>query len=211
MSKLLRRFLSPQEADYVLQDYLQYGQLPPLSEHKLTILAADICDSTKLAERLGAQRFSQLLSRYYEEMTDAVFSNHGMLNKFLGDGLMAVFGMPQQPPNPEERAVNAAKEMLRRLEDLNSSYDEQLNIGIGINTGLTVAGYMGTQEYIEFTVLGYPVNIAWGLETLARPNRIFIGHPTYQIISNTFKVEPAGAVELKAEAEPISAYEVIIE
>jgi adenylate cyclase len=209
ISKLLQRFLSPQEADYVLQDYLQYGQLPALSEHTLTIMAADICESTKLAERLGARRFSQLLNRYYEEMTDAVFSNSGMLNKFLGDGLMAVFGMPQQPPDPEERAVSAALEMLSRLEQLNQSYEEQLQIGIGINTGPTVAGYMGTRDYIEFTVLGYPVNIAWGLETLARPNRIYIGHPTYQKVSSIFNIEPVGDIEIKAASGPITAYEVI--
>jgi adenylate cyclase len=192
-----------------LQDYLQYGQLPSLSEHRLTVLAADICESTKLAERLGARRFSQILNRYYEEMTEAVFSHHGMLNKFLGDGLMAVFGMPQQPPHPEERAVSAALAMLERLDQLNQSFDEKLSIGVGINTGPTVAGYMGTREYIEFTVLGYPVNIAWGLETLARPNRIFIGHPTYQVVANSFKVEPVGTLEVKQQSEPISAYEVI--
>jgi adenylate cyclase len=209
VSKLLRRFLSPQEADYVLQDYLQYGQLPPLSEHTLTILAADICESTKLAERLGARRFSQILNRYYEEMTSAVFSNNGMLNKYLGDGLMAVFGMPQQSGNPEERAVSAAKDMLTRLEKLNQTFEEDIHIGIGINTGPTVAGYMGTRDYIEFTVLGYPVNIAWGLEALARPDRIFIGHPTYQIISNSVTVTPIGEVSIKEQSDPINAYEVI--
>lgn len=209
VSRLLQRFLPPKEAEFVLQEYLQFGQLPSLSEHNLTILAADICDSTKMAERLGSRRFSQLLNRYYAAMTEVVFDNNGMLNKFLGDGLMAVFGMPQQSPEPEKRAVTTAIEMIEKLEQLNQAFGETIEVGIGINSGPAVAGYMGTQEYIEFTVLGYPVNVAWGLESIARPNRILIGHPTYQAVSQYFNIEPIGIVELKKQSDPINAYEVL--
>jgi adenylate cyclase len=208
ISKLLRRFLSQEEADYVLQDYLQYGQLPALAEQKLTILAADISASTELSKRLGPRRFSQVLGSFYEEMTDAIFSQQGILNNFIGDGLLAIFGMPHQPPEPEIRAINAAQDMLDRIDTLNATYEETLQIGIGINTGPTIAGYMGTHDYIEFAVLGYPVNIAWALEAQARPNRILIGQPTFEALSNDFEAEQAGSVEIKHQTEKIDAYEV---
>jgi len=208
-SRLLHRFLSPQEAEYILEEFQATGQLPGMDEHNITIVATDICGSTKLAERLGAKRFSKVLEYYYKEMTEVVFDNHGTLNKYMGDGLMAVFGMPHQPANPAERAVRSGIEMLNRLDYLNQILGEQIQIGMGINSGPTMAGYVGTSEYIEFSVIGYPVNIAWGLEALARPNRIFIGHPTYQSVSGLFNIQPLGNLEIKKPTGPVQAYEII--
>lgn len=210
VSRLLGRFLPPSQADNLLKEYLETGELPPLAEHNLTILAADICDSTGLAERLGAKRFSNLLSRYYEEMTKVIYAYNGMLNKYLGDGLMAIFGLPYQPPDPEERAILAGREMLNRLEILSQEFGQELSIGIGINSGPTVAGYMGTDQYLEFTVIGFPVNIAWSLEPLARPNRILIGHPTYQAVANKFRLRPIGEIKVKKGTD-VLAYEVLPE
>jgi adenylate cyclase len=209
ISSLLQRFLSPQEADFVLKGYIETGQLPELEEHNLTILAADICQSTKMAERLGSRRFSKILSNYYQEMTNIVFSYGGMLNKYLGDGLMAIFGMPHQSDTPELRAVQTALDILDRLDYISQSTAELLEIGIGINTGQTMAGYLGSLEYVEFTVIGYPVNLAWGLEANARPNRILIGHPTYQAVSGKFPIKDIGVLSIKPGSEPIHAYEVM--
>ncbi|MBN2549476.1 MAG: FHA domain-containing protein [Anaerolineales bacterium] len=210
VSKLLQRFLSPQEAQYVLKEYFENGELPQMSEYNLTILTADICESTCMAERLGARRFSRVLSRYYKEMTDVIFEHHGMLNKYIGDGLMAIFGLPHQPPDAEERAVKAAITMLEHLRNMNATTDEPINIGIGINTGPAMAGYLGSLEYVEFAVMGYPVNIAWGLEAHARPNRIFIGHPTYQALAGKFPVKALDPVPIKKQIEAIQAYEIIL-
>jgi adenylate cyclase len=209
ISRMLQRFLSPQEAEYVLNEYLENGQLPSLSEHTITVLAADICESTKLAERLGSRRFSRILGRYYHDMTEVVFKHGGMLNKYIGDGLMAIFGMQHQRPNPEIRAIQTAFDILNSLDNLNNETGEEINIGIGINTGPAMAGYLGTLEYVEFTVIGYPVNIAWALESLARPNRILIGHPTYQIVSGKFDIHELGTVDIKRKDEIINAYEII--
>jgi len=209
ISRLLHRFLSPQEAEYILEEFQETGQMPGMDEHNITIVATDICDSTKLAERLGAKRFSKVLENYYKEMTDVVFDHQGTLNKYIGDGLMAVFGMPHQPANPAERAVKAGVEMMDKIDYLNQMIGENIQIGMGINSGPAMAGYVGTSEYIEFSVIGYPVNIAWGLEALARPNRIFIGHPTYQIVSGLFNIKPLGDVEIKKQTGPVQAYEVL--
>ena len=209
MTRILRRFLSPQEAQYLLEEYIAYGKLPGLDEYHLTVLAADLTNSTGLSERLGARRFGKVLNRYYQSMSEIIFEYNGILNKFLGDGIMAVFGMTKQYQSPEESAILAGLKMIECIKSLRKELDEPLEIGVGINSGLATAGYMGTEDYIEFTVLGYPVNIAWGLESLARPNRLFIGYPTYQAIAGKFLVQEMGLLEIKNRIEPVYAYEIM--
>lgn len=209
VANLLHRFVSPQEAQYLLDEYLQTGQLPQPEEFQLTVVAVDICESTQLSQRLGARRFAKLLSAYYERMTRVVFENEGMLNKFMGDGLMALFGLPHQPPDPEERAVRCAMSILDELDIINSQFGEHLQVGVGVNTGPVMAGYLGSLEYVEFTAIGYPVNIAWGLESKARPNRIFIGYPTFQKVANKFLMQALGEVQIKPQVEVVQAFEVL--
>jgi adenylate cyclase len=212
--QLLQRFLSPPEAEYLLQEYLQTGSLPPLAEKTLTVVFADISDSTRLAERIGARRFSEILSRYYQLMTDVVFENGGLLNKYIGDGVMAVFGVATQRPNPEERAVRSALDMLNRVESLALAEAEPIEMGVGVNTGIAMAGYVGTDERIEFTVLGDTVNVAQRLQSSARPNRVLVGPLTYQSISNgqnagpKFNIASVGTLEVRGRAQGVEAFEV---
>jgi adenylate cyclase len=213
--QLLQRFLSPPEAEYLLQEYLQTGSLPPLAEKSLTVVFADISESTRLAERIGARRFSEILSRYYQQMTDTVFENGGLLNKYIGDGVMAVFGVTSQRPNPEERAVRSALDMLNRLESLAMAEGEPIEMGVGVNTGLAMAGYVGTDERVEFTVLGDTVNVAQRLQLNARPNRILVGPLTYQAITNghnagpKFNIASVGTLDVKGRAQGVEAFEVL--
>jgi adenylate cyclase len=211
ISHLLKRFLSPKEADYLLQDYLKSGQLPPLEERTLTVLAIDIRDSSGLAERLGACRFGEILSRYYHEMTDAVFKYNGMVNRYLGDGLQAVFGMTHHPSTPEENAARTALEMLNRLRRITKDAGEALEVGIGINTGSVAAGYLGSDEHVEFTVVGDTVNVAWGLESHARPNRIFISERTCEALVGKFRIVPLKPIEMKKRSRPCRAFEILTE
>ncbi len=207
--QLLQRFLSAPDAELFLQDYLQTGRLPELAEQTLTLLFADICNSTGLAERLGAWRFSKILSRYYQDMTEAVFEQGGLVNKYLGDGLMAVFGVTRNKPNPEERSVLAALEMLKRLEAISQLEGEKIEIGIGVNTGATIAGYLGSDERIEYTVLGDTVNVAQRLQEQARPNRVFVGATTRQAIDGALKFRAVGPVELRGRTQPIETFEAL--
>jgi adenylate cyclase len=211
MRELLQRFLPPPEAEFLMQDYLQTGHLPEPAEQTLTVLFADIRDSTGLAERLGARRFGAMLGRYYQEMTDVIFSHGGLVNKYMGDGLMAVFGMSQKRADPEERAVRAGLTMLDKLSGLNRAGEEPIEIGIGVNTGPAMAGYLGNDERAEFTVLGDTVNVAAGLEALARPNRLFIGPGTHAIVHEKFHLRDVGATDIKKRVQPVYAYEVLHE
>lgn len=212
--QLLQRFLSPPEAEYLLQDYLKTGSLPSLSEKAVTVVFADLVDSTGLAERIGAKRFSEILSRYYQQMTDVVFEHGGLLNKYLGDGIMAVFGVTSQQPEAENRAIQASLEMLQRLESIRIAEGEHVDMGVGINSGMTMAGYVGTDERVEFTVLGDVVNVANRLQALARPNRVVIGPHTFEQVtekaeSHGYRLQSIGQVEVRGRIQAIEAFEVL--
>ncbi len=206
---LLQRFLPPQDVERLLRNYLQTGYLPGLAEQTLTILFADIANSTGLAERMGAKQFGNLLTRYYQDMTEIVFRHGGMLDKYLGDGLMIVFGLSQSQSEPEISAVKAGLAMLDQVDAFNRDSEHPIELGIGINTGRVVAGYVGTDERVEFTVLGDPVNVAFRLESLARPNRLFIGPGTTAVVAGLFKMERVGPVELKGRTQPVQVHEVL--
>ena len=207
--QLLERFLAPSEAERVVHDFMQTGRLPGLQEQKATILFADIANSTALAEKLGAQSFSKVLNRYYQDMTDIVFQHGGLVDKYLGDGIMAVFGVSSGKQNHQEsNAVRSALEMLESLEK-NYRADGKITVGIGINTGPVMAGYVSTKERVELSVLGDTVNVASGLQDYARPNRIFIGPQTFAAINGNFKTRHIGAVDIKGRTEKVFVNEVL--
>jgi adenylate cyclase len=205
---LLERFLAPNEAEYVLDYYTENGHLPEMTEHKVTVLFADMVDSTALAESLGIDRFSELLGQYYQELTTAVFKNGGLI-KFWGDSMMAVFGLGKNQENNEESAVFAGLEIIERIKSINqANQDTALQIGVGINTGKVLAGYMGSHDRVEFTVLGDTVNIAYRLESQARPNRLFAGPATVASLFGKFNTHRLGSVTLKGRTQPLQIYEV---
>ncbi len=208
--QVLQRFLSPQQAEYALQSYFKNGRLPDLDEHHATILFADMSDSTGMAERMGTQRFGHLLKRYHQTMTDIVFENGGLLDQFLGDGVMAVFGLNDSRPDPEVRAVTAGLQILDAIETLDQEIpDEELNIGVGINSGTVMAGYISTKQRVELAILGDTVNVAARLQQYARPNRVLIGPPTMAAIVGKFHTRRIGAITVKGRTRPIQAHEVL--
>ena len=207
--QLLERFVSPAEAELIFESFVADSKLPGLAEHRITVLFADIADSTGLAERLGPTKFGELLYRYYLDTSEIVFEHNGMIDKFSGDGLLAIFGMTGDTSNHETRAVKAALEILNQIEVINQDIDQDIMIGIGVNTGEVVAGYVDTKQRIEFAVLGDTVNVAAGLEKKARPNKALIGPATVAGIADIFETNLVGSLSVKGRAHDIQAYEVI--
>ena len=207
---LLQRFLSASEVEYLLHDYLQTGQLPGLKVQKVTVLFADIEDSTRLAEKLGVEKFAGLLTQYYRDITEIVFEHGGLVNKYLGDGVMAVFGMTSNDKNPEVQSVRAGLAMLKKIAARCEDGDAY-QIGIGVNTGMAMAGYIGTQEHVELTVIGDSVNIASRLETLARPDKLLIGPATRAGLSGEFETVRIGETNIRGRSDPIQVYQVLTE
>lgn len=207
--ELLQRFLSPPEAEYILQDYMKTGKLPELTEHQATILFTDIADSTELAEDLGPKRFGMVLGRFYQEMTDIIFDHGGLLDKYMGDGIMSVFGLTEAPGIPEVRAVEAGLKMLEQLRTINKEEGLDIQIGISINTGPVMSGYLGTKQRVELTILGDTVNVASRLQAQARPNRLLIGPATVAAVVGHFNTQRIGAVTVKGRTKPIQVHEVV--
>jgi adenylate cyclase len=206
--QLLQRFLSPHEVEFMLQDYLENGQLPPLDERDVTILFADIEDSTGLAERLGAKAFGEVLNRYYWDLTDMIFE-YGGLVRYAGDGIMAVFGMTGHSEDHAAQAVLAGQAMLDHIESVDFDIQEKIIIGVGINTGAAAVGYVGTQQRVELTALGYTVNIAHALQLLARPNRLYVGPETAVGVAGKLPLQDLGMLGFKENEQKFHAYEIL--
>ncbi len=205
---LLRRFLAPQEAEYLLQDYLKNGSLPGLSERKVTILFSDLAESTLFAERLGAQNFAEILNCFYQDCSEAIFKFNGIL-RYLGDGVMGIFVETPSCSNPAENAVRAGRELLRRVKKTGHLHkDVRIIAGVAINTGMAMIGYVGTQDRAEFTVIGDPVNVAFRMQEFARPYRLVVGPETAAAIGDKFQMQPIGEVTLKGRTRPVQIFEV---
>ena len=210
--ELFQRFVSPNEVHNLVEGYLTDGVLPGLIEREVTIMFADIANSSQLAEGLGAKRFGDLLNRYYWDVTDTVFSNGGLV-KYMGDGIMAVFGVTgritESLDKDEQllRAVQSAMSILDHIEV--TDYGEEINIGVGMNTGSAMIGYVGTQERVEFTAVGDVANVAFRLQKLARPNRLLIGPETAIGIAGKLDITDLELREIQGRSQLLRIFEVI--
>jgi adenylate cyclase len=207
--QLLQRFVAPTEAEFLLRTYLDTGHLPELQELNCTVLFVDIARSSRLAEKLGPKPFGELLNRYFQDVTNIIFQYGGLIDKYLGDGFMAVFGMSSMHKNPEESAVLASLEIIKLLEARYREKDKHIDVGFGINTGPVVAGYVSTKERVELSVLGDTVNVASGLESMARPNRILIGPNTEAAVKSKFSLKNLGELAIKGRTQPLLVHEVL--
>jgi adenylate cyclase len=211
IQKLLTRFVPPNEAKELIEDYARTGRLPGLRQAKVSILFSDIAGSTALAEHVGAQRFADILNRYYQDTTSIIFK-HGGTVRYLGDGVMAIFEDRKQFVDgslAEERAVRAGIEMLKKIQSLQFDHDLKIIVGVAIHTGPAMVGYIGSNERMEFNALGDTVNVAFRMQELARPNRLVIGPATMAAIVDKYQTRRIGAVSLKGREKPVQVYEIL--
>lgn len=188
----LERFLSPQVVDLVTKDCLDQGDILLKTERVVaTILFSDIQGFTLLSERLDHQEVAALLNQHFSLMTDIIFSFQGTLDKYVGDGLVAVFGAPFPHADHAVRAVEAGLQMHARHKEFLAGLpvEKGFAIRIGINTGEVVAGYMGSPKRMEYTVLGEPVIVAQRLQALAEPGTIYLGRATQEAVTHQYPAE----------------------
>lgn len=187
-------------------------------EQEVTVMFLDIRNSTQLfhSETLGVQAALQRLNTYFRELLVVLDKyDNGILDKFMGDGIMALFGLPvsySRTPSQDARdAVLAALEMRERVQRLNRQARPPLTIGIGISTGWVIAGNVGTEERANYTVLGNDVNIASRLEKAARPIKdgILISQNTYDYVKEIVKVEPYDPLPAKGKRGRVPVYQVL--
>lgn len=207
--KNLERFMSPRVAERIAQDCSNQDELALRTEKlTVTILFADIQGFTLLSERLDPEEIAQLLTRYFTLMTEVLFRWEGTLDKYLGDGLLAIFGAPFQCEDHAVRAVRCALEMLDQQQKLLGSLpaDQRFAIRIGVNTGEVVAGYLGSPQRMEYTVLGEPVVVAYRLQSLADPGTIYLGRPTYELVKGAFDVTYVDRIRTPKGQREIEVY-----
>ena len=207
LRQMFQRFVSPQEVDYVLRDYDLHGTLPGLKERRISVLFADIADSTGLAEAMGAQEFGKMLNYYYLGITDIIFGNSGVV-RYLGDGVLSVFGMSDDKQNHKLKAVDSGIAILNKMKNLSSEFDQPINLRLSVKSGRAVVGYVGTSERVEFTVLGDMVNVAKGMNPFASPNSIVVGDKVYKSLSNDFNMTKLDSIIIKGRKGQVKIYEV---
>jgi class 3 adenylate cyclase/tetratricopeptide (TPR) repeat protein len=172
----------------------------------VTILFADVSGFTTLSERVDPELMSGLMSLYFGEMRTILDRHGGTVEKFIGDAVMAVFGIPTLHEDDAIRAVRAAVEMRDRLAGLNdeleADWGERLKLHVGINTGVVATG-------TNTLVVGDAVNVAARLQQRAAPDEIVLGEETYQLVRGVVEVDPLEHLELKGKAAPVAAYRLI--
>ncbi len=178
-------------------------------ERKLvTILFADLVGSTALAGELDPEDMVELLNGLFERWVDAVHRFEGIVDKFLGDGMLALFGAPLVHEDDPRRAVLAALEIRDQTAAYSSTFARApLDVRIGINTGTVVVGTVGSDARMEYTAIGDAVNVAQRVESSARAGSVFLAPSTYELVAPYFAITPAGEFTLKGKPEPVPLYE----
>ncbi|MFB3819437.1 MAG: tetratricopeptide repeat protein [Candidatus Methylomirabilales bacterium] len=183
---------------------------PAADRRPVSVLFADLSDFTALCEHLDAEEVRALQTDLLREMTAVVEGFDGLVEKFVGDAIMAVFGAPAAHENDPERAVRAAVAMHARLAALNAAWgrrlDRPLALHIGINTGPVVTGSLGPTAGAPYAVTGDTVNLAARLQAAAQPGETLVGPATHQLTQHAFSFAPLGPIRVKGKAEPVAAY-----
>jgi class 3 adenylate cyclase len=170
-----------------------------------TILFADVVGSTSRAEALHPEDVRELMASYFNAMSEEIAAQGGTVEKFIGDAIMAVFGVPVAHEDDPVRAVRAARRMLTKLHDWNLDRADELQMRIGINTGeVLAAGSVGG----DLLVTGDAVNVAARLQQAAPPGAILVGERTQRAARTNFLLEEVEPLELKGKADPIEAWSV---
>src|SRR5438876_388770 len=178
-----------------------------------TVLFADLSGFTALSEQRDPEDVATVVSACLDALASAVDDHGGHVDKYIGDCVMAVFGVPHAAENAATNAINAAIDMRKRLEHLNgvASDGVRLTLHVGINTGLVVSGDVGGAVKREFTVMGDAVNVASRLKDTAGSMAIYVGAETYRETCNEFAFRKLPPLVVKGKAEPLTAYEVLSE
>ena len=212
MKSTMSRYMDPGIANQLLEDGadIMGGQ-----DTTATLLFSDLRSFTNITESLGAQGTVKLLNEYFEIMVECITEQGGMLDKFIGDAIMAAFGLPIKHEDDEDRGVKAGINMISRLWKWNELREKDgkpsLDMGLGLNTDKIVAGNIGSQKRMDYTMIGDGVNLAARLESACKQYnaRILISDFTYKKLKGTYRIRNIDDVVVKGKTEPIGVYEVL--
>lgn len=212
MKSTMSRYIDPVIADQLMSNGtdIMGGQ-----ETVATILFSDLRGFTTITETLGAQGTVMLLNEYFDIMVEAISEQGGMVDKFIGDAIMAGFGIPLAHDDDEDRGVRAGINMIKRMWDWNVVRENEgkmpVEMGLGVNTDKVVSGNIGSSKRMDYTMIGDGVNLAARLESACKSYsaRILISEFTYQRLKGTYQIRYIDDVIVKGKTEPVGVREVL--
>jgi adenylate cyclase len=212
IKKLFSRYVAKDVFDRLMADP-SLAALGGVRRH-MTVLFSDVRGFTAMSEKGTPEDVVRQLNEYFTRMVEVLFERRGTLDKFVGDMVMALFGAPLDDPDHADHAVETALAMSHALDDLNRRWAAEgrptLDIGIGISTGDMVAGNIGSDTIMSYTVIGDAVNLGARLESLNKEHstRIIIGEATRTALKGRYDMRPLGSVVVKGKSQPVAIYEV---
>ncbi len=203
------RFVTPEIAQAILEN----RPVPGGENTEVSILFSDVRNYTTICEQLSPKEVIALLNDYFEYMVRAIEEHHGLVYQFVGDGIMAVFGAPVKLADHANCAVRSAIAMMGALDRFNAEIRRGLppiRIGIGINTGPVVAGIIGTQQRMEYRVVGDSVNLAARIEALNKDFQtdVLISSATMEQLKDDFNLKALEPVKVKGKEDYVQVFEV---
>jgi class 3 adenylate cyclase len=207
----LGRYVSPELAAQCLRDRdaLRLGG----EARDVSLLMSDLRDFSELSQELGPEEMITLLNRYLAHMTRVILAHRGMINEFIGDAILVLFGAPFQQPDDAERVVRCAwamQEAMRGFNDENRALGlPALMMGIGVHTGVVVAGNIGSPDRVKYGVVGPAVNLTARIQALTQGAQVLVSEATLRRTQHMVRVGPPRRVVVKGFAEPVTVYEVL--
>ena len=210
MRAVLTRYFTEEVADYIVKN-----EHDLVSERReVTVMFCDFRGFTEMSNILPTEKTVLILNKYLSAMVEVVFSHNGTLDKYMGDGFMAVFGVPISKGDDAYNALSAASDIVKCVEELNTTHADTiphaLNIGIGISSGEVIAGNVGSKKRLEYTVIGEAVNLASRLEKLNKQlkSRILLSKKTQQLIDGRIDTKACGAFKIRGIAKPVHVFKL---
>jgi adenylate cyclase len=213
ITSVFGKYVSPVVIDHLIEnpESIKLGG----EKRDITLLFSDIRGFTSISERLDPEKLVHLLNEYLSEMTSVIMRNQGLVDKYMGDAIMAFWGAPLEQPGHPGLACSTSLEMMERLRELQRSWKSRgippLDIGIGLNTGEAVVGNMGSFDRFDYTAMGDSVNLASRLEGLNKlyGTNVIISGSTWKRVSDRFEARKLDAVMVKGKRKPILIYELL--
>jgi len=183
-------------------------------ERKLvTVLFADVANYTSISEKLDAEEVHQIMDGCFKVLMDEIHRYEGTIDKFTGDGVMALFGAPVAHEDHAQRACYAALAMQRVMGEYGEKVEKECGVEfrmrVGLNSGPVIVGSVGNDLRMDYTAIGDTTNLASRMESMAKPGTVLVSANTYKIARDFFRFEPLGELKVKGKKEPVEAYQLI--
>jgi adenylate cyclase len=213
LRQVFEAHVNKQVTDYVLTRSGRTLRFLPGERREVTMLNSDIAGFSSLSQSMEAEELVQFLNEYFQRMIRVVLDHGGNIDKFQGDGMLVVFGAPNPMQDHAERALHAALAMVREIERFNQELSARgrpvIAVGMGLDTGDVVAGHVGSDDRMEFTLIGVPVNNSAYLAKV-RPARVLMSETTRARVPDGFQVADFAPMQLKGGRGPQPIYELTI-